>query len=145
MAISGEMIKKIRESRGKNQQDLAEKIDKSQGYIAKLENNNITGGIKGDELLIIAEYLEYDPYVFSGKLSLTDGDLTNTGYKKTITELIREVHDLREKYNQENEEGLVNRIKNNPELRRLFSRIQDWPADKIKELTALAHGYFSGI
>lgn len=144
MAISGELIKQVRESRGRSQHELAEIIGKSQGYIAKLENDSMKGGIKGDELLLIAEYLEYDPYVFIGRLSLKDGDLRNTGYKKTISELIQEVYSLREKYNPANEDQMARIINEKPALKKLFLMVQKWPEEEIKRMTALAFGYFSG-
>jgi transcriptional regulator with XRE-family HTH domain len=145
MAISGELIKQARESRGKSQQDLAERIGKSQGYIAKIENNGTKGGIKGDEILFIAEYLEYDPFVFIKRMSLKDGDLRNTGYKETISELIKEVYSLREKYNPTDESNLARAISEKPALKRLILMAQKWPEDKIKRITDLAFGYFSGI
>lgn len=144
MAIPGKLIKQARESRGSSQQDLAKVIGKSQGYIAKLENNGTKSGIKGDELLIIAEYLEYDPRVFNGRLSLRDGDLKYSGYKKTISELIQEVHSLREKYNPGEDDDLIKSIKQKPTLKRLLLMVQKWPEDKIKRMTDLAFGYFSG-
>ena len=70
MAISGAIIKNIRESRGKKQTDLAKMIGKTQGYIARLEADELKGGIKGDELLKIAMGLEYNPFVFSGDMEL---------------------------------------------------------------------------
>ena len=70
MAIAGALIKKIRESRGKKQIDLAKMIGKTQGYIARIESDELKGGIKGDELLQIAKGLEYNPFVFSADISL---------------------------------------------------------------------------
>ncbi|MBN2534600.1 MAG: helix-turn-helix transcriptional regulator [Spirochaetales bacterium] len=145
MAIPGEIIKQARESRGKSQHDLAEIIGKSQGYIAKLENNNMKGGIKGDELLLIAEYLEFDPRIFNGRISIKDGDLKYSGYKQTISELIKEVHSLRGKYNLDYEDDLVMSINKKPALKKLLLMAQKWPEEKIKRMTDLAFGYFSGV
>jgi transcriptional regulator with XRE-family HTH domain len=75
MAVSGAIIKKVRESRGKKQIDLANMIGKTQGYIARLEADELKGGIKGDELLHIASGLEFNPFVFSGEMDLEEGDL----------------------------------------------------------------------
>lgn len=76
MAILGKIIREARKSRGKSQDYLANLIGRDQTYISKLEKGKLEGGIKGDELLKIAEVLGYNPYVFTGEISLEDGDLT---------------------------------------------------------------------
>jgi len=124
VAIDGGLLKQARESRGRSQSMIADVISADQTYISKIEKNKLLGGIKGDELLRIAGFLQYDPYVFIGKLSFEEGDLKTKANQPKLNEIAEMVSRLDEKISPpEDIDELANRVTLKPELRKIVAMI----------------------
>ena len=152
MAISGKLIKKIRESRGKKQIDLAKMIGKTQGYIARLEADELKGGIKGDELLKIAGGLEYNPFVFSGEMGLEEGDLRRQSNTNEMEKLILKVEDqaqIIERYKNlivSNEyDKLKILIAEKPVFKDILFTIMNWDNNLLQRIRDFSNGCAVGI
>lgn len=139
VAISGDIIKRARRSRGRSQEALAEVVGADQTYISKIEKDKIQAGIKGDELLAIATFLEYDPYVFSGEIPLRDGDLRKREQLPEMSELLRRMEGVetvvREKIPAAAKEDpeyelLVQRR----ELREVIRKLSTWPVERVMQV-----------
>jgi transcriptional regulator with XRE-family HTH domain len=152
MAISGALLKSIRESRGKKQSDLARMIGKTQGYIARLESDELRGGIKGDELLKIARGLEYNPFVFSGEISLAEGDLRRQSNANEMEKLILKVEDqaqIIERYKNlvvSNEYDKVKLLmEDKPVLKEIIFTIMHWDETLLQRIKDYTSGCATGI
>ncbi len=145
VAISGRLLKEARESRGGTSQGaVAEAIGCEQSYVSKLENDKMQGGIKGDELLKLARFLNYDPHVFSGELSFQDGDLRNAEERKTLSMLVAKIAELESKVAPAHDtDPLFERIQSNRELRELVDSIKFMDSVKLRELHGVVFGYMA--
>jgi transcriptional regulator with XRE-family HTH domain len=152
MAISGTLLKAIRESRGKKQADLAKMIGKTQGYIARLESNELRGGIKGDELLKIARGLEYNPFVFSGEINLAEGDLRRQSNANEMEKLILKIEDqaqIIERYKNlvvSNEHDKIKLLmENKPVLKDIIYTIMNWDEPLLQRVKDFTSGCAAGV
>ena len=152
MAISGAIIKNIRESRGKKQTDLAKMIGKTQGYIARLEADELKGGIKGDELLKIAMGLEYNPFVFSGDMDLDEGDLRRQLNPRQIEKFILKLEDqaqIIERYRSLIVSNEYDKVKILMEkktvLKDIIFTIMNWDDDLLQRVKDFTSGCAVGI
>jgi len=152
MAISGKLIKKIRESRGKKQIDLAKMIGKTQGYIARLEADELKGGIKGDELLKIAGGLEYNPFVFSGEMELEEGDLRRQSNTNEMEKLILKVEDqaqIIERYKNLVVSNEYDKIKiliaEKPLFKDILLTIMNWENNLLQRIKDFSSGCAAGM
>lgn len=152
MAIPGMKIKEVRESRGKKQIDLAKIIGKTQGYIARLESDELKGGIKGDELLKIAGSLEYNPFVFSGEMDLAEGDLRRQSHASEMEKLIVKVEDqaqIIERYKNLIVSNEYDKIKllmeSKPVLKDIIYTIMNWDEALLQRVKDFSSGCAAGI
>ncbi|MBN2536052.1 MAG: helix-turn-helix transcriptional regulator [Spirochaetales bacterium] len=152
MAIAGALIKEIRESRGKKQIDMAKMIGKTQGYIARLEADELRGGIKGDELLKIARGLEYNPFVFSGEIDLAGGDLRRQSNANEMEKLILKIEDqaqIIERYKNLVVSNEYDKIKllmeNKPVLKDIIFNIMNWDEALLQRLKDFSSGCAAGV
>lgn len=152
MAISGVLIKEIRESRGKKQIDLAKMIGKTQGYIARLEADELKGGIKGDELLKIARSLEYNPFVFSGEMDLAEGDLRRQVNVHEMEKLILKIEDqaqIIERYKNLVVSNEYDKIKllmeKKPVLKDIIFTIMNWDEALLQRVKDFTSGCAGGM
>ena len=150
MAIPGDLIKQARENRNKKQAQIAQLLNRTQGYISKIESEDPStsekGGIKGDELLKVARYLDYDPYVFTGELSFEEGDLRNREKDKTITDLSKKVEYLADVVQKkvpdiiDLETHKIVEVLNRDSIRECISKIQNWNEDRIQMILGFIQG-----
>jgi len=145
LAVDGLIVKRARESRGKKQYHLAEVIGADQTYISKIEKNKLQGGLKGDELLKIAEYLDYDPYVFLGELSFKQGDLKLQTQRADMQKLYDKMAMLERKVRPTKEvDPLAERVISNRTLRELVDRVKFWEERMLQRLIDIAYGLEKG-
>ena len=125
MAIDGELIKQARESR-----------NKSQAYLADL-----------DELLSIAQDLQYDPYVFVGKTTFENGDLLKHPRLDELSEMRKAISGLTSAISPtvpDEYQRMCERVMVNAPLRDLVDTVQFWEGGMLKRFTDMAHGYLAG-
>ena len=151
MNTIGDRLKKIRKSRGKSQAEIAAIIEADQTYISKLEKNNIQGGLKAHELLLIAEALEYDPFVFIGKMSLEKGDLKRKNSQgindliKTIREQEITIQNMKRIIESNDTDELSLRMSNNPHLKAIVQQLISCPDHLLERIIAYMTGIQDGI
>ncbi len=142
MPIAGSILTAARKSRGRSQEEIAAAIGRKQAYVSKLERDDIAGGIKGDELLSLAEYLHYDPHVFSGDLSLEDGDLRGKDQEKVLTSLVREIEELKTRIRPaEERDPVAEKVAANQDLRDIARQLMFLDSIKLREISAVVFGW----
>lgn len=142
MPIPGGILEEARLSRGRGQEEIAALIGRTQGYISKLEKGN--GSLKGDELLKIARFLEYDPYVFTGEIALKEGTLKGKEQNKTLIDLYKELENIKKTIQQKVPDivpfdELYEQL-NKRDIRHLVQIIQNWTTERIQRVIAFSQG-----
>lgn len=145
MFVSGDKIRLARKSRGYSQEDIAKAIGRDQSYISKLEKQQIDGGIKGDELLVIAKLLQFDPFAFSDEMTLEEGDLRTRTNDSALSALTRRIDELSARVTPtKDQDPIAERVMVNHALREHVQLVQFLDARMLEKISAMVYGYLQG-
>ncbi len=142
----GSKIKRLREYKELNQEDLAKAIGALKSHISNIENDK--GSISFEKLgLIVSKYNMDARYFFDQIDSPEEADLSRRGADIKISPMER----LEKKLDRVSEriipitklDPLAEKVMNKPELRDLIEMIWQWEPEQLRRFSDIAFGWIA--